>query len=203
MDIKDIATKYAGARLNDRKINELLGLAQGIIADGKVDQTEAEFLYKWMVSERTAINNPLISPLFARIQEMLSDDVLDSDESQELLETLQALTGGNYEIGEVAKSSSLPLCSPAPGLLFEGNRFCFTGTFAYGSRRECENKVKELGATAGGLINGTNYLVIGIYVTDAWIHKSYGRKIERAVENRSNGLPISIISEEHWLNHFD
>lgn len=203
MDIKDIASRYAGARLNDRSVNQLLGLAQGIIADGKVDQSEAEFLYKWMISERTAVNNPLIAPLFVRIHEMLSDDVLDADESQELLQTLQALTGSDYEVGEAAKATTLPLCEPAPEISFDGSRFCFTGTFAFGSKRECENKVKEFGATAGGIAKSTDFLVIGIYATDSWIQSSFGRKIEKAVMFRSSGVPISIISEEHWLSYID
>jgi hypothetical protein len=37
---------YGKARLNDRQINELLGLAHGLIADCKVDQSEAEYLQK-------------------------------------------------------------------------------------------------------------------------------------------------------------
>ncbi|MCP4237037.1 MAG: hypothetical protein GY770_26220, partial [Aestuariibacter sp.] len=121
-DIKDVATRYGGARLNDRAINELLGIAQGIIADGKVDQAEAEFLYKWMIAERSAIGNPFILPLFARVQEMLSDGILDDDESRELLETLQALTGSEYETGEAAKATTLPLSDPAPDIEFDGKR---------------------------------------------------------------------------------
>lgn len=36
------------ARLDDRQVNELLGLSHGIIADGKVSMEEAQYLQKWL-----------------------------------------------------------------------------------------------------------------------------------------------------------
>ena len=41
--------------------------------------------------------------------------------------------------------------------------------------------------------------MLGTYVTDSWVHESFGRKIEKAVEYRDAGVPIVIMSEEQWL----
>ena len=41
---RKVLNLYSRARLDDRAINELLGLAKGIAADGVVNQKEAEFL---------------------------------------------------------------------------------------------------------------------------------------------------------------
>ena len=41
-------------------------------------------------------------------------------------------------------------------------------------------------------------LVIGAIGSSDWIHSSHGRKIEKAVKYRSAGIPLSIVSEEHW-----
>jgi len=190
---------FSRARLDDRQVNELVGLAHGIVADGVVTQQEAEYLQKWLVANSGVSNNPVVANLLQRVNQMLSDRVLDADESRDLLETLTKFSGGDFELGEVLKSSSLPLDEPPPEILFDQTRFCFTGTFAFGSRQECEDAVERRGATAGLLTLKTDYLVIGIYATESWIHSSYGRKIERAVELKEEGVPVSIIGEAHWV----
>lgn len=187
------------ARLDDRQVNELLGLSHGIIADGKVTLEEAEYLQKWLVANTAVKDNPIVSTLLARVNEMLSDKVLDVEESSELFETLRQFAGGDFEIGELLKSSSLPLDKPQPDIRFDATQFCFTGTFAFGSRKHCEAAVIERGAQAGSLTAKTNYLVIGVYATDSWAHSSYGRKIEKAVHMKSNDSPICIVGEQHWV----
>ena len=45
-----------------------------------------------------------------------------------------------------------------------------------------------------------DYLVLGSYVTPSWIHESFGRKIEKAMEWRDvRGMSLAIVSEEQWL----
>jgi NAD-dependent DNA ligase len=190
------------ARLDDRLVNELIGLARGITADGMVNLAEAEYLQKWLVANIEVRANPVIANLLERINRMLSDNILDADEARELLDTLHRFSGGNFELGELLKSSSLPFDAPAPDIIFDNRRFCFTGTFAFGSRTECEAKALELGGIAGPLTMKTDYLVIGIYATDSWAHSAYGRKIEHAVEMQSNGVPIKIVGEQYWRESF-
>lgn len=187
------------AKLDDRQINELIGLARGIIADGIVNQAEAEYLFKWIVANASLTDNPMISLLYKRVDKVLADGKLESEEAADLLETLTRFSAGDFEIGEALKATTLPLCDPAPELRFTGSNFCLTGTFAYGSRRECENAIVERGGIPGSLTQKTTYLVIGAYATDSWAHSAYGRKIEKAVGMRSNGISISIVSENHWV----
>ena len=192
---------YSRARLDDRSINELLGLAKGIVADGMVNQKEAEFLQKWLVANVAVKDNPIIATLFKRINEMLEDNNLDDEEARELLDTLHKFSGGDFELGEMQKATRLHFDDPPPSVDFQGRRFCFTGTFAYGSRSDCRKSVENLGGTEGSLTKATDYLVIGIYATDSWAHSSFGRKIEKAVEYREKGTGIAIISEEHWRRY--
>ena len=187
------------ARLDDRQVNELLGLSHGIIADGKVSMEESQYLQKWLVANTAVKENPLVSNLLLRVNDMLSDNNLDPEEAQELFETLRNFSGGDFEIGELLKSSSLPLDNPQPDISFDKTNFCFTGTFAFGTRKHCEEAVTSRGASAGSLTAKTNYLVIGVYATDSWAHSSYGRKIEKAVEMKAKYSPISIIGEQHWV----
>ena len=191
---------YGKARLNDRQINELIGLAHGLIADGNVNKAEAEYLQKWIVANREVSENPITSNLLCRVNAMLADDVLDSDESKELFETLRKFSGGDFELGEVLKSCELPLDEPPPKIICANKNFCFTGTFAFGTRKECEAAIEEKGGYSGSLTQKTNFLVVGVYATESWKHSSYGLKIEKAANMRQDGIPICIVSEVHWVD---
>lgn len=190
--------KVAGDRLTSRQIDELIGLARGVAADGSVNQQEAEFLQKWLAANISISDQPIVRILYDRITGVLQDGVLDPDEALDLLDTLNHFSNRDFELGEVLKSSSLPLCDPAPELQFAGSLYCFTGTFNYGQRKHCEMAVVERGGACGSLTQKTNVLVVGVYATESWKHSSFGTKILKACDYRDKGIPVAIVSEEHW-----
>jgi NAD-dependent DNA ligase len=195
----EIFTKYNRKAIQDRQIDTLIGLSKGITADGKVDQTEAEFLQTWLV-QNSQSENPIIINLLNKVGEMLDDGILDQEESEELLDILHSISGDKTELGEVSKTSTLPTCSPAPSIEYNGSSFLFTGTCAFGTRKKCQSVIESMGGiNAKSVTKNLDYLVLGTYVTDSWIHESFGRKIEKAMQYRDSGLPIKIITEEHWL----
>lgn len=194
-----IFTRFNRKDIQDRQIDTLIGLSKGLVADGKVNQAEAEFLQVWL-AQNDHSQNPIIVNLLQRVSEMLEDGVLDDEESEELLSILHSISGEDSELGEVAKTSSLPVCIPAPDIDFNGKSFLFTGLCAFGTRSDCKNAIDELGGkNATGVTKKLDYLVLGTYVTDSWAHETFGRKIEKAMEYRDSGSPVSIITEEHWL----
>ncbi|WP_444922663.1 BRCT domain-containing protein (plasmid) [Microbulbifer sp. DLAB2-AF] len=196
----DVFTRFNRKHLQDRQIDTLIGLSKGITADGQINQSEAEFLKGWLY-QNSETKNPIILNLLEKVSGMLADGVLDSDESAELFTTLQAFTGETSVDGEVPKSSTLPVCTPPPHIQFTGKTFLFTGTCAYGSRKECQKVIEALGGvSASRVTKSLDYLVLGTYVSDSWIHESFGRKIEKAIEYRDSGLPLTIVTEEHWAN---
>lgn len=190
--------RVGGDRIQSRQIDELIGIARGLVADNHINAAEVDFLHKWLVANSTISDQPVVRTLYGRIQDMLADGVVDDDEKAELLDTLDRFSNRDFELGEVLKSTTLPLCSPPPPIAFPGTIFCFTGTFNYGQRRDCEQAVIDRGGQAGKLTRKTNILVIGAYATDSWKHSSFGNKIIKAVELRDKGHPISIVSEEYW-----
>ncbi len=44
----------------------------------------------------------------------------------------------------------------------------------------------------------TNYLIIGTFGSRDWVHTSFGRKIEKAVQYRIAGCRLAIVGEDHW-----
>lgn len=199
----EFKNRVGGDRIASRQIDELIGIARGVAADGALNQKEVEFLQKWLAASEVVSNHPVIRTLYTRIDEALSDGNLDSDECTDLLDTLEKLSSRDFELGEVLKSTTLPLCDPAPNVVFIDRQFCFTGTFLFGQRKFCEKEVEARGGRCSGLNRKVDFLVIGHYATESWKHSSFGNKIISAVEWRECGVPISIVSEEHWFQHLE
>lgn len=192
--------RVGGDRISSRQVDELIGLARGVAADGTINTAEVEFLQKWLAANIEISHQPIIQTLYRRVNEILADGVLDSDEHTELLDTLNSFSNRDFELGEVLKPTTLPLCDPAPALTFAGRLYCFTGTFNFGQRKYCEQAVADRGGFSGGLSQKTEVLVIGAYATESWKHSSFGDKIVKATAWRDRGLPISIVSEKHWVS---
>lgn len=201
MKSQEQLNRYGRERISSRQVDELTGLARGLCADGVLNQLEVEFLQKWLAANAEVTGNPIIANLYSRIVEVLSDGVVDAAECEDLLHTLNSFSGNDFELGEALKSTSLPLCDPAPDLFFPGHVYCFTGTFSYGRRPVCEQAIIDRGGSCGSLSRKTDVLVVGIYATESWKHSSFGHKVMKAAEMRDAGLPIAIVSEAHWVQH--
>jgi hypothetical protein len=190
-----------GDRITDRQIDELVGLARGIAADGAINQAEVEFLQKWLAANMGISDQPMIRRLYDRVNGMLADGIADPEECRDLLDTLNSFSDRDFELGEVMKATTLPLCDPAPSLTFKDRRYCFTGAFNLGGRKDCEPAVTWRGGECGSLTRSTDVLVIGLYATESWKHSSFGTKIMKAVDLRENGVPLAIVSEKWWRQH--
>lgn len=201
MGDEQFCNRVGSDRITSRQIDELVGLARGIAADGVINQSEVEFLQKWLAANMGISDQPMIRRLYDRVDAIMADGIADADECRELLATLNSFSSRDFELGEVLKATTLPLCDPAPVLTFDRRRYAFTGTFSYGDRRACEAAVTERGGRAGTLTQKTEVLVIGIYATESWKHSSFGTKIVKAVDWRQSGVPIAIVSEAHWARH--
>ncbi|MEM9102749.1 MAG: BRCT domain-containing protein [Pseudomonadota bacterium] len=199
----DIYSRFNHNSILDRQIDTLIGLSKGITANGAVDQAEADYLQTWLV-QNSHTDNIIIKNLLHKVNEMLADKILDAEESLELLALLHKITGDDCELGELTKTSHLPLSTPVPEIHFMDKTFLFTGTFAFGNRKLCQEKVIALGGkNVPRVTKQLDYLVLGVYSTDSWKHENFGRKIEKAMEYNDKGSSIAIVSEEHWLSFID
>lgn len=197
---EQLLNRLNGDRLQSRQVDELIGLARGLIADGALNDAEVRCLETWLAANLAISHQPLIALLYDRVRGILADGIADKDECDDLLAALTTFTG-DADLGEAPKATTLPLCQPAPTLSFVGKQYCFTGTFSFGQRKHCEEAVSERGGTSGSLTRKTDVLVIGAYATDSWKHSSFGNKILKAAEMRAEGTAICIVSEEHWVRH--
>lgn len=189
------------SRVQDRLIDELIGISRGVIADGVVDENEAIFIGQWIEKHREIADRWPVNVLYARLTEMLKDGVLSEDEQEELLDTLRNLTGESSPLQEPNRSTTLPVDKPETDIEFAGKTFCLTGKFVYGSMLDCGETIRELG---GEIVESpgreTDYLVIGELCSPDWVHTTFGRSIEKGVELKEQGTGLTILTEEHWVN---
>ena len=104
-------------RVQDRLIDELIGVCRGVIADGRVDESEAIFLGQWIENHREIADRWPVNILYTRLVEMLKDGILTSDEQTELLGTLRDLTGESTLYGAEPLNLAAPEQASASGRL--------------------------------------------------------------------------------------
>ena len=80
-------------RIDRRSADALVGLAAGIVSDGVVTLKEAIFLEEWIAKNLLHLEDPVVNILYRRLSNMLSDGILDAEESRELLAMLQNFSG--------------------------------------------------------------------------------------------------------------
>lgn len=195
--------RIAYNRIAERNVDELIGLCKGILADGHIHQSEAEFLLRWLETNSNARSQWPANVIYPRLQEMLSDGKLDDAEQRELLQILMNMGARPKALDDAPSAAShLPVDDPAPQIQFEGSLFVCTGTFLSGTRAQVQSEIQLRGGKTGSApTKNTHYLVIGEIGSRDWIHSTHGRKIEKAVELKASGCPILIVSEEHWIKY--
>lgn len=190
------------SRRTDRASTELVGICRGLLADGHVSQMEAEFLRDWIERNAPFVKEYPFAQIYRVLAEILHDGVIDEDESADLHDTLICFVGGeafDEEAQTASRSTSLPIDDPEPAIVYPGAVFVVTGTFSFGARRLVQNEITSRGGELGGApTRKTRFLVIGDLGSRDWYNSNAGRKIEKAVELRSDGHPLAIVSEAHW-----
>ncbi len=191
--------RWNAARRADRTIHEMLGLVKGIIADGIVSVEETIILNNWIAANPEASQMWPGDVLTDRLRSIFEDGVVTDEERNDLLHFLEQVTGERSFIEDGNAATRLPLDEPPPQLCFQSQVFVFTGRFLFGTRARCEQAVCQRGGVCEGIITQrTNALVIGNLGSRDWIHTSFGRKIQKAVEYKRKGIGLSIVGEEHW-----
>jgi hypothetical protein len=190
---------------SDRSTTELIGLAKGILADEEVTRPEVSLLVGWFDANPEAANTYPGNVLARRLDRVMEDGIVDDEELEDLRELLAEMTGASHgRIYGANAATTLPLNVPAPEIEFDGSVFVFTGRFALGPRRICEEEVAARGGDcSSNVTKKTNYLVVGTLGSRDWYQTAHGRKIEAAVNLRDRGIPLAIVGEDHWAEALD
>jgi NAD-dependent DNA ligase len=186
-------------------IEHLLGMVQGMLADGHLHDMEIKLLSTWLDANDEAVQMWPASVVAQRIRAALHDGHISEEERIHLTQTLGDLLANDFaETGSAtAEPTRLPVTDDIHVEVRDAG-FCLTGEFSYGTRNACAHLTERAGGIAvDNVSKKARYLVIGSRVSPDWAHTSYGRKIERAVEMQTEGHAIYIISEQRWLKALD
>lgn len=195
--------KMCASRLEDRTIDELVGICRGILFDAEVNSAEAQALHDWLLRNAGNVEEYPYNILLARLTSALRDGVIDESEEADLLFALSSFVGGeaNGEFGSESASLSteLPCDSPLPTIDPECT-FVVTGVFEYGPRAAIVEEIERRGGSVKSAVSSrVDYLVVGTIGSRDWMHSSYGRKIEQAISLRKDGVALAIVPERHWV----
>lgn len=185
----------------NRSLGALIGIAQGLICDAHINDSEIKFLNSWLNENQNISLSWPGDVIHARVKVALADGVVTDDERQYLLETLQKLIGGTLEeLQQTAHVSELMLDDVCK-VFFVGNTFCLTGEFVFASRSLCAEAIERRGGkVATAVSKKLNYLVIGGLGSHEWKHGSFGTKVAKAMALKREGATLLVVHEDHWAN---
>lgn len=176
--------------------NKLLGIIKGISADSKISDVEISALRDWCY---TLNDQWPANEIRSRIDEVLADGIVTKEERSSLVEFLKSF--GCSRFMETGSSESMTLslgCDEVDEIIYSGAKFCFSGTFLHGTRSKCEETIQLKGGKISSINKSLSYLILGSFPSKDWITSSYGLKIQKALELKSKGHPLKLITEETW-----
>lgn len=182
-------------------INQLLGFLSGITADGILHEKEIYTLREWLDINREILEEWPAWLLAKRVDNILADGYIQPEENADLFETIKSISGQRFEETGIAHGMSTDFFGEEIDNFHHNEHcVCFTGKFVYGTRSNVESTAQRLGASVrSGVSKDVTALVIGTLASRDWRFSSHGRKIEKAIKLRTEGVPLVIITEQTWL----
>lgn len=195
--------RQSAAFKNDlnRSLGALIGIAQGLLCDGNLNDQEISFLNAWLQENE---NISLTWPgdvIHQRVKTTLQDGVVSEEERSHLMQTLLQLVGGTLdELAEATHVTEL-VFDEIPDLVFKDARFCLTGEFVFAPRSTCAEAIERRGGIVSSAVTKKiQYVVVGGLGSAEWKHGSFGTKLEQAMKLKREGAPLLIVHEDSWAN---
>lgn len=181
-------------------MQRLQGILSGIVADGKITEDEIYGLQKWLEEHEKLRSIWPYDEIDSLITEVMRDGVIDKQEHKMLVDFCRQFStrkaGEGIDPGKVYEFNRTGVCAVAPEITIKQKTFCLTGNFKNGTK----NRIAEEIISFDGLISKNvrmdiDYLVVGGSGSECWAFSCYGRKVEKVVNFRKNGIPIVIVHE--------
>jgi NAD-dependent DNA ligase len=137
---------------------------------------------------------------------VLRDGAIDSAERESLSQFFEGFV--RYSLArrmKMAREGTAPapklsgICAVCPELIFPERIYSFTGASSHATR----SRIAELVELCGGsfsraVTTKVNYLIVGAEGNAAWTYACYGRKVEQAMNLRSEGHQVTIAHESDF-----
>lgn len=187
-------------RIQNKELEHFIGLLNGLVCDRVLAKQEIDYLDIWLREHPGVTGAWPGNIIHAKLQEVMRDGIVTDAERQHLLEVISSVAGNSFaETGAAAPEVAEIEFNDDCELIIPERCYCFTGEFVFGTRAECERAIERRGGfTKPSFSKKVHYLVVGSIVSPAWVHTSFGRKIQAAMELRQSGHALRIVSENRW-----
>ncbi|MEK6788487.1 MAG: BRCT domain-containing protein [Pseudomonadota bacterium] len=183
-------------------VQHLIAMLHGILADAKLNEKEVRHLATWLRRTSDLRHIWPADILANRVEAILEDGVITSEELIHLQQTLVMVAGGTFqELGTVSgiTTTAYQLEDTGEAVEITGKHFVVTGAFLYGTRKICEAAIESRGGIiCAAITKKVDYLVVGIQASRDWINSSHGLKMQKAAELRRAGHKIRTVHESLW-----
>ncbi|MBL9189049.1 MAG: DUF4339 domain-containing protein [Opitutaceae bacterium] len=188
------------ARLEQRDVDEVIGICRGIFADREINDDELRYIQSWILAHPNLEGTWPCGVLAERIRSAFCDGVVTNSERTEISDIIKKLVEPvPVTPNRGVRATALPFDVPPPLVEFRDMTFCLTGNFVFGPRSHCVEQIEARGGKfVPSVLLEVDYLVVGEFGSEEWVHSSFGRKIERAVGLKAKQGRPAIISEAHW-----
>lgn len=182
-------------------IQRLHALIGAIASDGIVTEAEVRGLRTWLNDHDYLKTVWPYDEIDSLITHVLADQQVSADEQKLLQRYFMEFTAllDDRTITNPPEQKGLSvagLCASCPDIEFGGKVFTLTGESSKYKRAELVAVIENLGAAfSANVTKKTNYLIIGAEGNPSWSYACYGRKVEKAIELRKQGLPLVIAHE--------
>lgn len=180
-------------------VQVLLGLLTGITADRSVNEAEWEALSTWVDEWGHLAGIWPYDECNAIVTAALGGTVLPTHVEQLRALASQFPVAGSSPSGERIPPLVGGICAVDPSITFRDRTFVFTGESGRGTRDELAALVITLGgAEEPNVTRRSDYLVVCAAGSDAWAYSCYGRKVEKAYNQRRSGHHVLIVHERDF-----
>lgn len=186
-------------------IQRLHAILGAVASDGVVTEDEVIGLQVWLKNHSYLKTVWPYDEIDSLINSVLADKKVTTEEQKMLQRYFMEFTAllDDRTITNPPEQTGIAiagLCATCPDIQFINKVFTLTGNFSAYSKSELASIIEDLGGeVTTNVSKKTNYLVIGADGSDDWAFACYGRKVERAIELRKQGLPL-VITHEHDLH---
>ncbi|MDO8712931.1 MAG: exonuclease domain-containing protein [Polynucleobacter sp.] len=177
----------------------LLDIVGAIVSDEQLHDSEIKFINEWIMAHSTVALKWPGSFISQQVKQILEDGFISEDERSFLLSSLKDISQGTLERVSQAAEEGDFRPDELDTIDFSSHTFCLSGNFVYGDKDKCADEItKRGGLMLVGVTKKLNYLIVGGLGNDQWKHGNFGTKVEKAIQYRSDGIPIKIVHEEAW-----
>ncbi len=194
--------------------------------DGVVSVGEAFGILEWTHEHRSDLPPRVVETIETIVSSTVADGYIDAEENQDLIallkpfvdvtaineranrQTTEKITAKKAvtrktiaEKAVAGKAVTGKVVGPFTQLNgrveFKGRVFVLTGDFEHDDRAGVQSYLESLGGVVrSGVSRKIDYVVVGKHGSERYAFGSYGTKVEKALELRSQGHHIQVISED-------